>query len=412
MNVWLIKIGEPLPSRDGRTRPLRTGIMGRYLSRRGHDVTWWTGRFDHFAKKHLLAAGEVLTPEPRYRIVALDSPGYARNVSIQRLIDHRRVAAEFRRASAQEAAPDLIVCSMPTLELCREALDYARPRGIPVVVDLRDMWPDIFLSHLPRLVTPLARLAILPFRRQLRAICREATALTGITPEFVSWGSRQAGGRPGANDRAFWLGYSRAEQSGAQLGAATAEWARQGLDVSGAKFRVCYFGTLSGTLDLATAIEAARLEPSIEFVVCGAGQHLEKYREQARGLPNVRFPGWVDAVAIRSLMEISQMGLAPYPNRIDFLSSVPNKAIEYLSGGLPIATSLGGLLGRLIDEKGLGFRYREGDPAELARRLAALKDQPQARRTMSDLALKCFEEEFSAERVYSGMVDWLEEIAR
>ena len=51
------------------------------------------------------------------------------------------------------------------------------------------------------------------------------------------------------------------------------------------------------------------------------------------------FPGWVDAAKIFVLMRRSAVGLDPLPDRYDFLATINNKAIEYMSAGLPVISS-------------------------------------------------------------------------
>ena len=57
--------------------------------------------------------------------------------------------------------------------------------------------------------------------------------------------------------------------------------------------------------------------------------------------PNVVFPGYMSASQIKSLMNICDYGLCPYIPKEAFLNSMPGKAIEYFSSGLPILGTLG-----------------------------------------------------------------------
>ncbi|GAI08595.1 unnamed protein product, partial [marine sediment metagenome] len=50
MRIWLITIGEPLPSDNNNDRLYRTGILAKLLIQRGHEVVWWTSTFDHVRK--------------------------------------------------------------------------------------------------------------------------------------------------------------------------------------------------------------------------------------------------------------------------------------------------------------------------------------------------------------------------
>ena len=74
-------------------------------------------------------------------------------------IDHRILGLKYRYAARREPPPDLIYVCMPTLELAVESVRYGREQGIPVIVDIRDQWPEIFLERVPSQLEAPARLA-------------------------------------------------------------------------------------------------------------------------------------------------------------------------------------------------------------------------------------------------------------
>ncbi len=152
MLVWLVTIGEPLPVQEGeKDRPHRTGLFARLLAERGHEVVWWTSTYDHFRRKHLFAEDHALRVNERLEIRLLHGCGYRSNVSLARFRDHRQVAGRFAAAAqAEPRRPDIIVAALPTIELCLESARYGKRHGVPVVLDMRDMWPDVFLELLPR----------------------------------------------------------------------------------------------------------------------------------------------------------------------------------------------------------------------------------------------------------------------
>jgi glycosyltransferase involved in cell wall biosynthesis len=175
-----------------------------------------------------------------------------------------------------------------------------------------------------------------------------------------------------------------------------------------------FFGTLGRQVDLRTVFNTARLlqGKGVRFVICGTGERFEECRRLTAALDNVILPGWVDAPQIRALMEMADVGLAPYFSRGDFLASYPNKVLEYLSGGLPILSAIGGLVGDLLDEARCGLVYGGDTPAEvLARLLEELLRDPGRLRVMSDNAQRVFASRFSAANVYGEMSRYLECIA-
>src|SRR3989304_935887 len=184
--------------------------------------------------------------------------------------------------------------------------------------------------------------------------------------------------------------------------------------VGGEDFNLCFFGTIGRQFDLETVIDAAwRLKEGdrpFRFVICGSGDKLEFYRKKASGCPNVLFPGWVNRADILALMQMSAAGLAPYRNKPDFLLSLPNKPLEYLSAGLPVVSSLKGTLKRLLEEHHCGMTYGEGDPDSLVATLVFLHDHREASYEMSRNARELFAGRFDAEKVYGELIGHLERI--
>ena len=150
----------------------------------------------------------------------------------------------------------------------------------------------------------------------------------------------------------------------------------------------------------------------MQFVICGDGDRRNAWQQLAAGCPNVRFPGWVDAAGIWTLMRMSDAGIAPYLSSRNFISNLPNKPIEYLSAGLPVVSSLQGVLANLLQDNQCGVTYRNGNATELTSVVARMMDQPISRRLMADNARRLYQREFIAEDVYQRMAEYLTDLAR
>lgn len=406
MNVWLLTVGEPLPSDGGLPRMLRAGILFDMLCDHGHTVDWWTSSFNHQLKEPRSANYQRIVHRPGGVIHLLPGRRYRSTVSFARIGNHRDNARAFERLAHEQARrPDIIVCSYPTLELCEAAIAFGQSTSTPVVVDVRDLWPDIFRELIPDWAWPLARLLLAPMYWQSRRVMVRASAITGITADFVRWGVTRGGRQETSLDRAFAMAYVEQPPSAQALSQAHAAWRQLGVDPQ--HFNFAFFGTVGRQFDLSTVVQAARLirDPRIRFVLCGTGDKLDRYRAEAAGLDNVLFPGWVDAPMIRELMSMSWAGLAPYNLSDNFNSNIPNKIVEYLAGGLPIITTLTGIPRQLIDEFECGAGYTHGDPNSLASEITNLVSNPQRQRGMSERSLALYRLRFDASRVYGEMID-------
>jgi glycosyltransferase involved in cell wall biosynthesis len=419
MHVWLVQPGEPLPCDPGPPRLLRTGLLAEQLVREGHRVTWWATAFDHATKTHRAHEHTEKAFGEAYRLVLLSSPGYRTNISLSRWIDHRIAGRELRRRLAGEARPDVIHCSFPTIELAYEIARYSAATGVPYVVDARDMWPDIFLEAVPAVARGLGRLLLAKDFSMTRTAFRQAAAVTAHAPGFVDWGLAYAGRARGPLDVAFPFAYPTESSDLGKLEAARKEWDAMGVRRAEGAFNVCFFGTFADRdeVDLTTVVEAARSIadslPQVRFILCGSGPRLERIRAAAQGSPNVILPGRIDLARIRALMERSDLGLLPYLPSRDFVISLPNKAVEYLSGSLPVLTSLsGGYLEEVLREGECGRFYEGRNASSLALAIReAVADRAGVERQRS-AAGRTFENRFRADAVSSQMIEHLQQVQK
>jgi glycosyltransferase involved in cell wall biosynthesis len=414
MHVALVAIGEPLPLGEGlKDRRHRTGFFAEHLARHGHRVTWWTSAFDHARKRMIHADTATVRISGRLELEILRGCGYSRNVSLARIRDQRLIARQFASRIRAKERPDVILCALPPVELCAEATAYGKEFGVPVVLDMRDMWPDIFVDVFPDCARPLARLLLRPMFSQASRACSRATAITGITDPFVDWGVRRAGRARTALDRSFPIGYSRRAPSSDRIAAAEEFWDRLGIATNSARPVATFVGNLGRQCDLVHVIDAARRlhaegHPA-RFVLCGNGERLDAYRAQAADLPNVLLSGWIDEAQIHVLLRRTYLALDPLPDRYDFLATINNKAIEYLSAGVPIISCpSAGLLAETLARFDCGTSYAAPEADALVSAVRDACANPSRWRRKVENARRLFDTRFAAEDIYEMFRSYLE----
>lgn len=413
INIWLITVGEPLPIDSRNARLLRTGIFAEVLADLGHSVTWWSSTFDHTAKKLRAESDQNFELRDNYQLRLLHGKPYQKNISLQRFINHRNLATRFRIQTRQiDQLPDIIFCSFPTIELAHEALLFGKRHGIPVIFDVRDMWPDIFVNLAPKVARPFVRIGLSNLFRTTRKCFAGAFAITGHAPDFVDWGLEYAGRKKTKWDRDFPFGYHDRTPEQDALGIANQFWDQLGVTSQSEVPTICFFGALGKQFVMEPVIEAVRRinkDTPIKLVVCGDGGRLPDYRRSTEKDGNILFPGWVEGPQIWSLMRRSTIAVAPYQDSADFRASIPNKAIEYMSAGLPILSSLGGgELNQLLEERQCGQSYA-GNSQVLESQIRNLLDSPDKLNKMSSNARQLFEERFRAETVYGELAEYLQD---
>jgi len=357
MRIWLVTIGEPLQVSDTKDRLQRTGILAKLLVQKGHRVVWWTSTFDHVRKIQRFNSDSTINRSNNFKIKLLHSIGYRKNISLLRFINHYLIGYKFYKCAQEELKPDIILSSLPTLKLSLSVVKYGEKMNIPVVLDMRDMWPDVFLDFIPSWAKRIAYILFLPMYNMLSKACIGATHIIGITSGFVNWGVKSANRNPTSLDKSFPLGYSENAPKKKDIEDAEQFWAKYGLSKNSNEFNICFFGNLGHSFvpEFINVINAAKKVKNknypIRFIICGSGINLDFYKKKSEGCNNVIFPGWINEAQIWTLLRMSSVGLLPYQNSKSFVISLPNKSIEYLSAGLPIVSSLKGVLGELLRDK-------------------------------------------------------------
>ncbi|MDQ0567348.1 glycosyltransferase involved in cell wall biosynthesis [Qipengyuania citrea] len=392
---------------------MRTGLMAEYFLSEGWDVQWWTSDFDHYEARVRGFGTQAVDVRPRYKIQYLESRGYSNTRSIKRLWSDAEIALKFaREARAARDLPDVIIASMPSIDLAFESVRFGRELGVPVVIDIRDLHPDIFVDTAAFLLKPIVRVATLPMRLKLAAALRGASAIWGNTDAFIDWGCRVARRDRGPDDATFPIAYEPIVLNERDEVRANAIWDTKNVFCP-TQFNIVFFGALSQSFDFEPVFDAAKrldaLNTNHRFYFFGRGIQEPAVERHCNGSSNSCFLGWAHAKELQTAMARSHIGLAPYHSIPNYISNLPNKPAEYLSGGLGIATSLQtGSLCEVLNANGAGFSYSSG--AELADKLANLDNDRVALAKMQLAARSTFAARFDRQIISRGMVNAVQQL--
>jgi glycosyltransferase involved in cell wall biosynthesis len=410
LRIWLVKVGEPSPLASG-SRNRRTGRLARLLANRGHEVTWWTSAFEHFEKNWIFNEDTEQTTADSINTVFLKGCGYKKNVSVSRFLDHRILSDKWVREASKRVRPDVIVCCLPPHDLANSVVGYAQKLAIPVVVDIRDPWPDIFIDQLPRNLRRFSRILLASEFRLTRKALAGASGIVAVSNALLTWGLQYAGRDRTEHDRVFYLGAGYTETTSVAKSVGNSNKIAALENSLKGKFVVSFYGVFGHTNDVSAVIEAARhlRNTNIAIVLAGSGDFLEKTRQEAHGLANVFIPGWIDDAEIVTLMRISQVGLCTTSKRLELF---PNKAFSYLAFGIPMISSYYGDLKDLIEDEKVGVFCAPGDYEALAAAIKLLAENPTLRSNMSQNARKAFREAFNSTHIYENYCNYVEEMAK
>ncbi|MFK7003390.1 glycosyltransferase WbuB [Flavobacterium covae] len=404
--IWIVTSGEPVPSETERLH--RTGMLSALLADNENCVTWWTTSFDHQLKQYLVEANSKVKIKHNLDLYYLHAKTpYFKNISWQRIKNHSEVANSFQKCAQSEEVPDIIVCSFPTIDLAYEAVSYGKKHNVPVVVDVRDLWPDIFLNIAPKFLRPLFKIPLHKMFSKTNFILQGATSITAVSQSYLNWGLKYAKRSEKNTDAVFPLCYNATELP--KQSTTEKQLFKETLLLDASKINIWFVGTFGKTYDLETVIKTAEKiqdnYPNIHFILTGDGENYKQWKEQAQKLPNVTFTGWIGREKLAYIGSIASIGLMAYAKGAP--QGLPNKIFEYMSYGLPILSSLDTETKDLLEEENIGLTYKANDPEDLIEKITSLIANPIALKQKGERARELYLTKYDSETIYNNFMQFL-----
>ena len=413
MNVLIFQTGEPLQIDGDNSRPMRAINLSNYLLKKGHSVHLVSTRFYHQKKIHRQPYDSEISSE--FKTTLIDSPGYSRNISFARLFDHFILAINVNKflKNLIGSKPDIIFVGYPPIESAYVFSKYCNKHEIPLVLDVKDQWPDYFLSAIPSSIHFFGRILLAPYFYLASYSFLRADLLISMSKSYLSWIKRLT--YIGSDSSKHFLEAPLTRENPSISFAyynMSLWWSKCGVDIS-KKNCISFVGTLSRAFDFSVvrylAEKSLANHLDIIFVICGDGEESANVKKVMAGLSNVVFPGWIGEEKILSLMHSTILTLAPYKSQPNFSDNIPNKIIDSLSYGKPILTGLVGEVSELVSLNKVGLIwgedleifYKEFDKLILNRQLL---------NTYSENARMLYKTRFSYDLVYSNICNAMENV--
>lgn len=332
--------------------------------------------------------------------------GYKKNVSLSRIIHHKEAGSNIYRKMSSLEKPDIIIASMEPLEVSNAAAEYGIRNSVPVVIDVRDLWPEIYYEVLPKSIHFLLEPYVQLCRSTLRKTMKKAYSIIGLSEEFLEYGLSFAGRQRKISDRVFPIAYPNYNYDAYKPEFAK-HWNAYGLKED--DFIIAFFGNFGKQFDFESIIEASNIlngNPKIKFVLCGTGLQLNEVRKRVS--ENVIFPGWIEKEQICSLAANASLGIAPYIDSMNYTQNTPNKFGEYLSASLPVLVSVSGSMENQLRENECGYRYKGGQ--NLTDIIIGYYDDRSKLEEHSRNARNLYEQKYNGDVAYKKMLDYLIEV--
>jgi len=273
----------------------------------------------------------------------------------------RRALREGARRALEGFDAQVVVVSSPPPLAALSGADVARERGLPLVVDLRDLWPEVLVeAGVVSRWSPATLALRLVERKLLRACVAVTTVSSGKLDKLATRTSRPVVLVRNGVDAAWCEGGH--------------EYAGGGGSVP---FEVLYAGNLGRAQDiglLASVVgEAPSSEgPPLRATIVGEGElrdEVEGLSRASGGRVELHAPESREAIRDR----LAACGCAFVSLRSSALAdSVPSKLLEAMARGVPVVAAVSGEAATLVVESGGGVVVEPGDGRALGGALSRL----------------------------------------
>ncbi len=266
---------------------------------------------------------------------------------------------------------DYLIFESPPLFLGMSARVLARAKGAHLIMNVSDLWPE----SAEKLGLVTNRTALNLAKRLEERLYRKSVIITGQTQGIVAdissrFPDKQVEWIPNGVDTSFYRREDIAPGMRATLGFEPDD------------FLVVYAGIVGHAQGLDVAVRAAELlrnEPSVHFLIVGAGPEKAKLEDlkQRSALNNLHFFDPVPKSEMPGLWRDADAALVPLRDLPLFEGAIPSKIFEAQAMEVPLLLGVQGEAHELFIERGGGgLAFYPEDAEGLARQTRKLAHDP------------------------------------
>lgn len=337
----------------------------------GHRVHLIASRFNHFARgpRRRLPRSTAITDGVTLR--ALRSPGYRGNGAL-RALDMVWFAVHACFATLFASRPDVILGSSPQPLATFGALVAAKLRGIPFILEIRDLWPQTLVDLGGIREEGLVARALY---RLEALLVSSSHAVVGLPPATEKYLSDRGLARPARLEH-----IPNGSALDEVVGASAEALSRHGVAAGGFFAYAGSLGPANGVDALIRAMGTSRT--SAALLIMGDGPERDRLRDLARSTPdaNVIFTGQLDKRTALSVLGSSLANVFHLVEAPVFRYGLsPNKLIDYLASGRPLVYA-GPRVPNPASQSGVAVEAVPNDAGSIARALERIESMTEQER--------------------------------
>lgn len=277
--------------------------------------------------------------------------------------------------------PDIIIGSSVHPLAVLAAIRLGKKYGIPVIGEVRDLWPESFVAY--GLISPTNPL--------LKILYAGERWIYKKTDELIF-------SMPGGRDYIIEKGWDK--EHGGPVDLRKVHYINNGVDLEAFDynkdhfqtqdadldnpnlFKVVYTGSVRRANNLDLLLDAAKLvtKPEVRFIIYGGGDQLDRLKQRLaeENITNVCFRGAVEKKYVPGIVARSSMNIFVLEKSDLFRYGLSlNKSFDYLAAGRPMMM-VGEAGYSQVDQYGCGIHVRSWNPEEIAQQIDKAAGLPQS----------------------------------
>lgn len=407
--IWIINPYGTIPGEAWRE--YRSTMLAKILADNGYFVRQWISDFEHRSKQYRKTDNASIQINERYTIEIVHTTPYDRHISIDRIKSEKRYAENFFQKAQTMTPPACIILADPALFYSGPVKRYLRKyRNTKLIVDIIDIWPELFAISLPKPLRPFHKLIFMPFYVRRARLLKQAHAVIAVAEDY----KRLAAGITKNKiplEVVYWgINFEELDN----MNQRTCDLLETLRENKREEVWVLYAGTLGENYDIATIMEVAakiEQEPDVRLILAGDGPMTELVTSTIERLQLTRttFLGRVGPDVLADIYKQCDIAISSYKG--ESTVAMPIKAFDYFAGGLPVINSLKRDLGYFVAHKEVGLQYEAESAASMYQKIAELKsDRPRLKRMSENC--RALAVEFDYKKQYQKIIPLLEKVLK
>jgi glycosyltransferase involved in cell wall biosynthesis len=375
--VKILYISQYFPPEMGAPAA-RASELAWHWMRTGHEVTVLTGFPNHptgiVPAEYRWAFRRLVARERKdgVRVMRTWLLPFPNRKAWERMLNYSSFCVSATIMGTFLEKPDVVIASSPQLLVGLSGWWISRLRGVPLIFEVRDLWPESLSAvgvggEKSLLHRTLGRVAGFLYRNSQRIVI-VSPAFRGVLTQ--RWGvpnEKIALVENGVETDLF-----RPQDANAL---------RRELGLEG-KFVVCYIGTMGMAHGLETLLDSAAAlqisSPHVHFLLIGEGA--EKARIQAlaqsRGLSNMLFLDQQPREKIPAYISAADASLVLLKKTDLFKTVIPTKMLEFMACARPVVLAVDGQARKIVENAHAGIFVEPESSSGLCRAILGLAANP------------------------------------